>query len=72
MEQVNKSVQDFNKAMAAKYRLISAPNRNTEAEIKKFQEYKSQENTETKGKFWKIISLLWVNFSWFREIKFRN
>ena len=49
MELVNKSVLDFNKALTAKYRLMSAPNRNTEAEIKKFQEYKSQENTETKG-----------------------
>ena len=45
--------------MAAKYRLMSAPNRNTEAEIKKYQMYKSQENAETKGKL--LIQLFLEN-----------
>ena len=50
-ETINTAVADFNRALGAKYRLITAPNRTSEQEIKKFQLYKSQENADTEGEF---------------------
>lgn len=50
-EAVNTGVADFNRAVGAKYRLMSAPTKTSEQEIKKYQLYKSQENQDTEGEF---------------------
>ncbi|KAI1294858.1 Spindle and kinetochore-associated protein 1 [Halotydeus destructor] len=56
-EAINRSVGDFNRAVSAKYRLLSAPqSKLSEKEVKQYQVYKGQENAETNGVFFCTIA----------------
>lgn len=51
-EFLNKSVNDFNKTIASKYQLMSThSSKYSEADLKRYQMYKSQENPESVGEF---------------------
>ncbi|GFT80904.1 spindle and kinetochore-associated protein 1, partial [Nephila pilipes] len=51
-EQINKFVGEFNNALEAKYKLLSIPRKELKpAQLKEWQQLKSQESVETKGLF---------------------